>query len=65
MPDAKDFFGAYLSDAELAVISAGLDAIEMEYFDRRSRHERGRRAGPPHGGSLSVPTGTWLVNCTG
>ena len=32
MPDAKDFFGAYLSEAELAVISAGLDAFEMEYF---------------------------------
>ena len=30
--DAKDFFSAYLSDSELAVIEAGLHAIEEDYF---------------------------------
>ncbi|MBW3665909.1 MAG: potassium transporter [Actinobacteria bacterium] len=65
LPDATDFFNAYLSDVELAVITAGLHSIEKEYFsdavDRDDEVELVFRSGRTH----IVPRGTWLVNCTG
>ena len=64
-PDAKDFFSAYLSDAELAVITAGLDTIEMEYFTDAVDRDEGVDLVLRSGRSLPAPSGTWLVNCTG
>ncbi len=63
--DAKNFFGAYLSEAELEVITAGLRSAEHEYFadavDRGEAVDLVLRSG----GTRTVPPGTWLVNCTG
>lgn len=65
LPGARDFFNAYLSDAELAVITGGLRSIEQEYLgdavDRDDDVDLVLRSGR----TLSVPAGTWLVNCTG
>ncbi len=65
MADAKDFLGAYLSDAELEIIQAGLDEIEMEYFTDAVDRGEGVELVMRSGRSLPVPTGTWLVGCTG
>jgi len=65
VPDAKDFFSAYLSDAELSVVTAGLRSIEPEYFTDAVDRDDGVDLVLRGGGKHAVPTGTWLVNCTG
>ncbi len=65
-PDAKDFFSAYLSDTELAVITAGLRSIEHDYFtDAVDGAGDDVDLAFRSGRTLTVPSGTWLVNCTG
>lgn len=62
---AGDFFNAYLSAAESAVIRAGLRSVEGDYLvdvvdegaDAVLLFRSGRRR--------RVPGGTWVVNCTG
>lgn len=65
LPDATDFFGAYLSDAELGVISAGLQTIEKEYLSDAVDQDDGVALVYRSGRSRAVPPGSWLVNCTG
>lgn len=64
-PGATNFFGANLSEAELAVITAGLRSIEREYFVDAVDAVDGVDLVLRSGGTRSVPPGTWLVNCTG
>lgn len=63
--ESRDYFGAYLSEAEVDVIKGGLATVENEYFadavDREGRTELVLRSG----GVREVQPGTWLVNCTG
>ncbi len=64
--DATDYFNGYLSDAELVVIKAGLRSIEGEYFtDAIDSTDGGVELGFRSGRSRAVPSGCWLVNCTG
>ncbi len=63
--DAKDFFSAYLSEAELAVIKAGLGTIEEEYFTDAVDRDDGVDLVFRGGRTRTVPAGSWLVNCTG
>ncbi|OKH83170.1 potassium transporter [Mycobacterium sp. ST-F2] len=58
-------FGGVTSDAEMAVITAGLRRADNEYLvdavDRDGSTELVFRGGRTE----QVPVGTWLVNCTG
>lgn len=65
VPDAVDFFGAYLSEAEDRLITEGLRSVEREYFvdavdraDNVDIVDRNGRARP-------APAGSWIINCTG
>ena len=55
--DAKDFFSAYLSDSELAVITAGLGTIEAEYFADAVDRDDGVDLVFRGGRTRTVPTG--------
>lgn len=61
----RDYFGAYLSEAECVLIKDGLSTHENEYLadaiDRDGRVELVLRSGDVR----PVPPGTWLVNCSG
>lgn len=65
IPAARNFISAYLSEAELTAITAGLTSVEAEYFsdavDRGDEVELVLRSGD----TRPTPAGTWLVNCTG
>jgi hypothetical protein len=65
VPDAVDFFSAYLSEAENRVISEGLRTVEREYFvdaiDRGDDVEIVDRTGR----ARTTSPGSWIVNCTG
>ncbi len=69
VPDAADFFGAYLSEAENGVISGGLRTVERAYFadaiDAGGSEADGVEIVDRDGLARSAPTGTWIVNCTG
>lgn len=62
---ARDFFGAFLSEAESTFIKSGLASLRNEYLadavDREDHVDLVLRSGK----SIEVPPGTWLVNCTG
>ncbi len=61
----RDYFGAYLSDAECKTIKDGLSTHQNEYLadavDRNGAVELVLRSGDVR----VVPPGTWLVNCSG
>lgn len=63
--ESRDYFGAYLSEAECTQIKAGLASSETEYLadavDRDGLVELVLRSGS----TRVVQPGTWLVNCTG
>lgn len=63
--DAQEFFSAYLSDDECAVIRAGLHAVEHDYLADAVDTADGTELVFRSGGRVSVPAGTWVVNCTG
>jgi hypothetical protein len=63
--EAKHYLGAYLSEAELEVISAGLNVIDEEYLADAVDREQGVELVFRSGRTRAVPTGAWLVNCTG
>lgn len=64
-PDAQGFFSAYLSDAELATTAAGLNSVQDEYLADAVDSGDGVDLVFRSGGTLAVPSGSWLVNCTG
>ncbi|MCX6397940.1 MAG: hypothetical protein NTV23_15740 [Propionibacteriales bacterium] len=65
--EARDFFSAYLSEAECEFITSGLSSIENQYFaDAHDHdHDRGVDLVLRTGDVRPVPEGTWLVNCSG
>lgn len=69
VPDAVDFFGAYLSEVENQVIADGVRSVERAYFaDARDREDAGTdgvEIVDRDGQTRPAPTGTWIVNCTG
>lgn len=64
-PDAVNFLGGVLSEAENATIAAGLNDTVMDYFtdvvDRGGSTEMRFRSGA----STEIRPGSWIVNCTG
>lgn len=62
---ARDFFSAYMSDAECTVIKSGLSAIENEYFADAVDRDGGVEFSYRSGRTRTVAAGSWLVNCTG
>lgn len=62
---ATDFFSAYLSDAESSVIRQGLHTVAREYLADVADGSDGAELVFRGGGRLRVPTGSWIVNCTG
>ncbi|HVK29258.1 MAG TPA: hypothetical protein VM575_13015 [Nocardioides sp.] len=66
VPDARDYFGAYLSEAENRVIAAGLRTVERAYFaDAVDRGDGEVDMVDRDGRSRTTPAGSWIVNCTG
>lgn len=66
VPDATDYFGAYLSEAENRVITDGLRSAERAYFaDAVDRSDGGVDIVDRDGRSRTTPAGSWIVNCTG
>uniref|UniRef100_UPI00160390A6 potassium transporter n=1 Tax=Nocardioides stalactiti TaxID=2755356 RepID=UPI00160390A6 len=69
VPGAVDYFGANLSEEESRVISRGLRSAERAYFadavDRGTSDADGVDVVDRVGVARPVPTGTWIVNCTG
>lgn len=63
--EKRDYFGAYLSDAESDVIKAGLSSLENEYLADAVDGDGGVELVLRSGGTRRVAEGTWLVNCTG
>lgn len=63
--EATDFFGAYLSDAEVDLITSGARSIELEYFTDAVDRGDGVDLVLRSGATRSVPEGSWLLNCTG
>ena len=63
--EAKDFFSAYLSDSECETITAGLRTVENEYFVDAVDRDDGVELVYRSGRTRMVPSGSWLVNCTG
>jgi hypothetical protein len=65
VPEARDFFSAYLSEAECNVIAGALTAVERDYLD----DIRDSAAGPElvfrSGRTRPIPAGSVIVNCTG
>lgn len=62
---AVNYYGAYLSDAECALIKAGLSTGEKEYLTDAVDRDGGVELVLRSGGTRSVKPGTWLVNCGG
>jgi hypothetical protein len=62
---ATDYFNGYLSESECAVIRAGLSSVEHEYLDDVTDDTEGASLVFRSGRTVSVPTGAWIVNCTG
>jgi hypothetical protein len=62
---ATEFFSAYLSDAESAVIRDGLKAVEHEYLSDVVDSADGAELVLRSGRRLPAPAGAWVVNCTG
>lgn len=62
---AANFFSAYLSDAECAAVRAGVRRIEPGHLDDVVETTDGPALVLRDGRSLAIPTGSWLVNCTG
>jgi hypothetical protein len=62
---AARFFGAYLSDAECAEVRAGVRRIEPGHLDDVLDTTDGPTIVLRDGRSLPIPTGSWIVNCTG
>ena len=65
VPDARDFFSAYLSDAECNVIAAGLTAVERDYLDDVRDTNNGPELLLRSGRTQPVSAGVVIVNCTG
>lgn len=65
VPDAQDFFSAYLSDAENQAVTEGLRSVEKEYFADAVDHDGGIEVVYRSGRTRPIPAGTWIVNCTG
>lgn len=65
VPGARDFFSAYLSEAEARVITEGLRTAERTYFS--DAVDEGDHVGivDRDGRSRPAPVGSWIVNCTG
>ncbi len=63
--DARDYFGAYLSDVECNFIKAGLSSVENEYLADAVDHDGKVELRLRTGEIRIVPAGTWVVNCTG
>lgn len=63
--EARDYFGAYLSDVECATIEMGLSTSENEYFADAVDDRDGVRLVLRSGRTHPVQPGTWLINCTG
>ncbi len=62
---ATDFFSAYLSDAESSVIREGLRSVTHEYLADAIDSPGGAELVFRSGNRASVPTGSWVINCTG
>ncbi len=61
----RDYFGAYLSDAECDEVKAGLTTYENEYLANAVDREGGVELVLRSGDVRAVRPGTWLVNCSG
>ena len=64
-PTSGNFFSAYLSDAECAEARAALRRIEPGHLDDVVDTTDGVALVLRDGRSVAVPTGSWVVNCTG
>jgi hypothetical protein len=64
-PEPAYFFSAYLSDAECAEVRAAVRRIEPGHLDDVLDTSDGPAIVLRDGRSLPIPTGSWIVNCTG
>jgi hypothetical protein len=65
VPDARDFFSAYLSDEECSTIAAGLTTVEADYLDDVRDTDAGPELVLRSGRTRPIPGGSVIVNCTG
>jgi hypothetical protein len=66
VPEAREFFGANLAEAESRVIAAGLRSTERAYFaDAVDDPDEGVAIVDRDGGRRPTPDGSWIVRCTG
>ena len=62
---ATDFFNAYLSETESEFIRHGLGTVEHEYLADVEDTGDGAELVFRSGRRVAVPSGSWIVNCTG
>ncbi|WP_183098697.1 NAD(P)-binding protein [Nocardioides pelophilus] len=65
VPAPRDYFGAYMSEAESDLIENGLSTVESEYFADAVDGDAGVELVLRSGDTRPVVPGTWLINCTG
>ncbi|HWJ42423.1 MAG TPA: TetR/AcrR family transcriptional regulator, partial [Solirubrobacterales bacterium] len=63
--EPANFFAAYLSDAECAEVRAGVRRIEPGHLADVLDTPDGPAIALRGGRSLTIPAGSWVVNCTG